>query len=287
MSPSPFLVSLAFFLFLNAIPGVATAQLQTSNISFVFGNEACNSPDLPVHPDGITVSGLTAEGIGCHAGGGHISRLWTSSDQVNTNQYLGFSIAAQEGEMLSFSELDSLSIRALSGNGIRIQPVYIRDGQSHVLGDTALAGDFPPPSYTFPIEDSFETDSLEIRIYGYNSDCGGLLHVLEIGLTLQASNIRVGIEDQTTRPASLVGAHVFPNPVARDATFSFSVASPTKVGLVIYDLLGREVARPVDSWLSEGSHIFQWDARSRPSGMYVYTLRAGTQVVTGLVLVAR
>jgi len=42
------------------------------------------------------------------------------------------------------------------------------------------------------------------------------------------------------------------------------------VKLVIYDILGREVAVPVNKQLDAGNYEVTWDASSASSGLYYY-----------------
>lgn len=281
---------LYIFSFLLLAGKNATAQLQPLTVSFVFGSEACQFPDAPIRPEGITVSPFSAQNIGCHAGEGHISRLWTTDDSIRADQYMSFVLAAEEGATLSFSEMDTLLIEAFSTSGMKIQPAYVTDNQIFVLGDTTLAGETPPPSYTFPMDASFSTDSLEIRVYAYNSNSSnGQLFINEISLTLQASNIRVGTEDEGSIPHDRFRTpSIYPNPAASTTTISFNVPIAEHARFVIYDLLGREVSRLVDNWLPAGSHQMTWDAATtNAGGVYIYNLQIGNQEVVGTIVVLR
>ena len=44
---------------------------------------------------------------------------------------------------------------------------------------------------------------------------------------------------------------------------------------MVYDVMGREVARLVDGRLPAGYQRVQWDASGLPSGTYLYRLTAG------------
>jgi hypothetical protein len=44
----------------------------------------------------------------------------------------------------------------------------------------------------------------------------------------------------------------------------------------VYDLVGREVRTLVDDQLERGSYEMLFDAAGLSSGMYIYTMRAGT-----------
>ena len=47
------------------------------------------------------------------------------------------------------------------------------------------------------------------------------------------------------------------------------------VSLVVYHVLGREVARLVQQELRAGTHRAQFDAGNLPSGIYFYRIQAG------------
>ena len=76
------------------------------------------------------------------------------------------------------------------------------------------------------------------------------------------------------------GLTVFPNPATDAATLRFAVAEQTEAMLVVYDALGREVARPVDGVVT-GAVEAAFDASGLPAGLYVarLTTEAGTQTV--------
>jgi hypothetical protein len=47
------------------------------------------------------------------------------------------------------------------------------------------------------------------------------------------------------------------------------------VRLVVYDILGREVAVLVNEWREPGKYRFVFDAKGLASGMYIYRMTAG------------
>ena len=63
----------------------------------------------------------------------------------------------------------------------------------------------------------------------------------------------------------------YPNPAAGSATLAFAVAEPTEARVVVYDALGREVARPVDGEV-EGQVTAALDASALAPGLYVVRL---------------
>lgn len=46
--------------------------------------------------------------------------------------------------------------------------------------------------------------------------------------------------------------------------------------LIIYNVLGKEIAVLVSEKLSPGSYEINWDASNAPAGVYYYRLQAGS-----------
>jgi hypothetical protein len=67
----------------------------------------------------------------------------------------------------------------------------------------------------------------------------------------------------------------YPNPFNPTTTISFSIPQAQHVSLVVYDAVGREVAKLIDSELGSGSHSVTFDGKNLASGLYVYRIRAG------------
>ncbi|UCH11227.1 MAG: T9SS type A sorting domain-containing protein [Fidelibacterota bacterium] len=68
-----------------------------------------------------------------------------------------------------------------------------------------------------------------------------------------------------------------PNPFNPATTIIYDLPHSAQVRLVIYDLLGREVARMVDEWCPAGFHSITWNGRTAsgreaPSGIYIARL---------------
>ena len=60
----------------------------------------------------------------------------------------------------------------------------------------------------------------------------------------------------------------YPNPFNSLTTISYYLPVSSNVALVIYDVLGRQVAELVNGEISAGNHRLRWDASSVPSGVY-------------------
>ncbi len=72
----------------------------------------------------------------------------------------------------------------------------------------------------------------------------------------------------------------YPNPFATQATLRYDLPQAAAVRLAVYDLLGREVARPVDGEVEAGSHAAVFDGRGLAAGVYVVRMTAGERAFT-------
>jgi hypothetical protein len=64
----------------------------------------------------------------------------------------------------------------------------------------------------------------------------------------------------------------YPNPFNPVTRIKFDLPKSTYTGLIIYDVIGREVAVLLNEHLKPGSYEYEWNASSYPSGVYFYKL---------------
>ena len=67
----------------------------------------------------------------------------------------------------------------------------------------------------------------------------------------------------------------YPNPFNPTTVVSYQLSVASEVRLVVYDLLGQEVAVLVNGQQEAGSHSIPFDGSALSSGLYLYRLEAG------------
>lgn len=67
----------------------------------------------------------------------------------------------------------------------------------------------------------------------------------------------------------------YPNPFNPSTTIQYSLAQRGDVTVVIYDVLGKQVAKLVNETQGPGEHQVKWDASKLSSGIYFYSIQSG------------
>ncbi len=97
-------------------------------------------------------------------------------------------------------------------------------------------------------------------------------------------------EEADGRPGAFRLEQNYPNPFNGETRISYRVGGTGEgawVSLRVYDLLGREVAAPVNERQASGSYSIPFDAAALPSGVYVYRLTVGAARQTRTMLLLR
>ncbi len=79
--------------------------------------------------------------------------------------------------------------------------------------------------------------------------------------------------DENTIPINFVLYQNYPNPFNPSTTLEFDIPERTNVKLIIYDILGREVEKLVESELEPGKYKVNFNSKDLPSGLYFYALK--------------
>ncbi len=84
----------------------------------------------------------------------------------------------------------------------------------------------------------------------------------------------------------------YPNPFNPETTIAYEIGTPGHVRLLIFDMLGRQVAELVNDRQKPGQYMIRWNGRDREgrsvtSGMYIVVLESGSFRKTGKLLLVR
>ena len=88
------------------------------------------------------------------------------------------------------------------------------------------------------------------------------------------------------KPAFRLGQN-HPNPFRSVTSIEYRVPEETHVEIVVYSVDGRRVAVLTDESQPPGDHSVTWDAGALPSGVYVYSIKAGGFTETRKMVLAR
>jgi hypothetical protein len=73
-------------------------------------------------------------------------------------------------------------------------------------------------------------------------------------------------------------AQNYPNPFNGSTSISYSLPRLAQIKLVVYDLLGREVAVLINKWQLPGTYQLIWNAGHLPSGIYFAVITTESEV---------
>ena len=91
----------------------------------------------------------------------------------------------------------------------------------------------------------------------------------------------VGVEDEVELPKNIILFQNYPNPFNPTTAISYQLSAFSRVKLIVYDLLGREITTLVNEEKSPGNYEVKFNSETRrgeslPSGVYFYRLTAGS-----------
>lgn len=88
-------------------------------------------------------------------------------------------------------------------------------------------------------------------------------------------------------PAAFMLEQNYPNPFNPATVVGYQLPVAARVRLVVYDMLGREVAVLVNEEQTAGKHVARFEAPGRASGMYVCRMIAGGFTATKTMMLLR
>ncbi len=86
--------------------------------------------------------------------------------------------------------------------------------------------------------------------------------------------------ENTFAPDNFVLLQNYPNPFNPSTKISFGIPEKSNVMLKVFNLIGQEVALIASGAYEAGTYSFDFDASNLPSGIYLFTLQAGNNIMS-------
>jgi hypothetical protein len=115
---------------------------------------------------------------------------------------------------------------------------------------------------------SFTDYNLSSGLYSYRIkqlDYDGTVTVYNL-----AENVTIGI------PSEFALEQNYPNPFNPETTIRFAIPQKEHVTISVYDILGNQVASVLNETKEAGSYTVGFSGSLLPSGVYIYTISAGS-----------
>ena len=94
-------------------------------------------------------------------------------------------------------------------------------------------------------------------------------------------------EPETKTVATSDYIETYPNPANPATTISYSLSSPSKVNLTVYNITGQKVVTLVDGPVSSGVHTVKFDGSRFGSGLYFYKFASDKFTKTGKMMILK
>ena len=127
-----------------------------------------------------------------------------------------------------------------------------------------------------PVQSTSIQSGQSVMIWAEQGQTGELtaVQVLQISGSVTSVNNENGVK----LPTSYELKQNYPNPFNPTTEIAFSLANQEEVSLVVYNLIGQQIAVLVNRSMNAGSHIVKFNAANMASGVYLYRLTAGNFV---------
>jgi hypothetical protein len=182
------------------------------------------------------------------------------------NMYYGNYFVANEADTSDDQPNDTLMVWEGSDGGPEGVVFDVLVGDEKIIGDPLFADaendDFRLDPSSPAVNAGMEIAAIET---GPNPHIGCLMP----GLT------PVGVNDESGVVKEFALSQNYPNPFNPATTINFQLPRDADVSLVVYDVLGAEVATLVDRNMKAGRHNVTFNASNLSSGIYFYRIEAG------------
>ena len=119
-----------------------------------------------------------------------------------------------------------------------------------------------------------KADRAAMLVFAQNSGIAGRIRI--VATSEKPPRPPEGNEDPAAIPAVYALAQNYPNPFNPSTVVNYDLPASGEVRLVVYDILGREVAVVVNQFQQAGRKSVVVDCSQLGSGVYFYRLQAGS-----------
>ncbi|RJP57433.1 MAG: T9SS C-terminal target domain-containing protein [Ignavibacteriales bacterium] len=195
---------------------------------------------------------------------------------LSNNIWYGFGAG---NDLLTIASGDQWAADHLAVNGNQIV-----DPQLRGISRTTDRGLDPRPqlnSTPVELEDQFFTN---VNYHGaFDPDNGlwteGWTAASSYGITT-TTVVGVETEYESSIPNNFELSQNYPNPFNPTTKIQFSLPQADNVKLRVYNVLGQQVAELINDFKAAGTYTVDWIAQNLSSGMYIYRLEAGANIIT-------
>lgn len=125
---------------------------------------------------------------------------------------------------------------------------------------------------TITLDPLWDADSLSVVVFVQSTGSqkvyqSGTIHYSELSIS--------GLENESSAPVEFYLGQNYPNPFNPATNIQFRIADFGFTSLIIYNVLGAEVATLVNEELPAGKYQIDFDASKISTGTYFYTLTSG------------
>ncbi len=179
-----------------------------------------------------------------------------------------------EGNVIAMNKvvLEWSTLREVNNNGFYVERKF-GEGNYVTISELIPGAGTSEEEQEYTWIDTFLTDTGK---YQYRlkmmSISGSITYYRSITVYVEYPNSLPGEEEL---PVSFSLSQNYPNPFNPVTVIRYSLPVSSYVTLIVYDILGREVATLVDEMQDAGFKMQMFDASSLPSGVYMYKMKAG------------
>jgi len=218
----------------------------------------------------------------------------TSDNADSPNNNIGYGLVSA-ARAVSYPNIEK------SGSEYLLNKMFISSGtgdissvQAHISTDESsyTVNNLIPDDahkYIMPLSGYTPGDTLDLY-YTYTDNSGNSVREPvsdNYRFVYGGLNVYHHLEVERLFPVKYELAHNYPNPFRFSTTLSYGLPEAANVKLVIYNILGERITTLVNSYQGPGNYEVRWNSGDCASGVYIYVLEAGSEVLAGKMLLLR